>query len=83
MDSNPYSSPATNENDSVGAVSDFVRHRVFSHSWSFLGITTEGSRETLRLRAEEFINTTLGAEAVISIVELNSPSQVVVWYREI
>jgi len=84
MDANLYQSPASDETPDrrSSGRGEFVRHRTFTHKSSFRGLTMSGARETLREQAEEFINTQVGADNIVSIVEHDSPPSVVVWYRE-
>jgi hypothetical protein len=84
VDPNPYASPhAENGPEKKQTVNTgFVRHRAFAHKSTFWGLTIGHSRERLRAQAEEFINAQVGAENVVSIVEHESPPDVVVWYRE-
>ena len=63
-----------------------VRFRVFHNKswyWNVTGLLA--SRVQIRKEAEEFINTAVGAENVISIQETvtsSGPYSVIVWFKE-
>ena len=84
MSNNPYESPTADQAPTLQPIGSggFIRHRAFAHATSFWGVTLTRGRDSLRKQAEEFINTQVGADNVIAIVEQESPPTVVVWYRE-
>jgi hypothetical protein len=86
MNANPYASPAANasapDTNTGGTAS--IHHRAFGGRAISFALTQESYRDDVRHEAQEFINSQVGADNVVSIVEHAGSFQafsVVVWFR--
>jgi hypothetical protein len=86
MDPNPYASPAVSrsvpDTETGGKVS--IHHRTFGGRAMSFALTQQAYRDDVRREAQDFVNSEIGADNVISIIEHAGSFQVfsvVVWYR--